>query len=56
MNPAVYYFRSFGLKNFLFLAIFSIVRNIKFYRTNKKTFNKEISLNLNLTDQEYFYL
>lgn len=50
MNPAVYYFRSFGLKNFLFLAIFSIVRNIKFYRTNKKTFNKEISLNLNFFD------
>ena len=34
MNPLVYYFRIFGLKNFLSLAIFSIVRNIKFYRTN----------------------
>ena len=48
MNPAVYYFRSFGAKNFIFLSIFSIVRNIKFYKTNKKTFSKDICMKLNL--------
>lgn len=50
MNPAVYYFRSFGAKNFIFLSIFSIVRNIKFYKTNKKTFSKDICMKLNFFD------
>tara|TARA_X000000368_G_C22997660_1_gene697425 strand:- start:661 stop:1413 length:753 start_codon:yes stop_codon:yes gene_type:complete len=52
MNPLIYYFQNFGIKNFILLALFSVLRMIKFYKTNKNTFTKDITMNLNSFDIE----